>query len=38
VRIIHGKWIVNLRRTVHAILVWSPEVVSFTLDYPEYGD
>ena len=38
VRIIHGKGIGNLRRTVRAVLVRSPEVLSFTLDYPEYGD
>jgi DNA-nicking Smr family endonuclease len=37
VRIIHGKGIGNLRRTVHAILARHPEVVSFTLDHPEYG-
>ena len=37
VRIIHGKGIGNLRRTVHAILARSPEVASFTLDHPEYG-
>src|SRR5216684_4127522 len=37
VRIIHGKGIGNLRRTVHAILSKHPEVVSFTLDHPEYG-
>ena len=37
VRIIHGKGIGNLRRTVHAIRSKLPEVVSFTLDYPEYG-
>jgi len=37
VRIIHGKGIGNLRRTVHAILSRLPEVVSFTLDHPEYG-
>jgi DNA-nicking Smr family endonuclease len=37
VRIIHGKGIGNLRRTVHAILGRHPEVVSFTLDHPEYG-
>ena len=36
VRIIHGKGIGNLRRTVHAILARHPEVVSFTLDHPEY--
>ena len=37
VRIIHGKGIGNLRRTVHAILSKHPQVVSFTLDHPEYG-
>jgi DNA-nicking Smr family endonuclease len=37
VRIIHGKGIGNLRRTVHAILAKHPEVISFTLDHPEYG-
>ncbi len=37
VRIIHGKGIGALRRTVHAILAKHPEVVSYTLDHPEYG-
>ena len=37
VRIIHGKGIGNLRRTVHSILSRHPEVVSFTLDHPQYG-
>ena len=37
VRIIHGKGIGNLRRTVHAVLSKHPEVVSFTLDHPQYG-
>ena len=37
VRIIHGKGIGNLRRTVHAILKKHPEVISFTLDHPQYG-
>ena len=36
-RIIHGKGIGNLRRSVHAILARHPEVVSYTLDHPEYG-
>jgi len=36
-RIIHGKGIGNLRRTVHAILGRHPEVVAFTLDHPQYG-
>ena len=37
VRLIHGKGIGNLRRTMHAILSKHPDVVSFTLDHPEYG-
>jgi len=37
VRIIHGKGIGNLKRTVHAILTRHPDVISFTLDHPEYG-
>jgi DNA-nicking Smr family endonuclease len=37
VRIIHGKGIGNLRRSVHAILARHPEVVSFTLDHPQFG-
>jgi DNA-nicking Smr family endonuclease len=37
VRIIHGKGIGNLRRTVHSVLGKHPEVISFTLDYPQYG-
>jgi len=37
VRIIHGKGIGNLRRTVHSLLAKHREVVSFTLDYPEFG-
>ena len=37
VRIIHGKGIGHLRRTVHAVLAKHPEVVSFALDHPEYG-
>jgi len=37
VRIIHGKGIGSLRRTVHAILEKHSEVVSFSLDHPEYG-
>jgi DNA-nicking Smr family endonuclease len=37
VRIIHGKGIGALRRTVHAILARHPEVTSFTLDHPQLG-
>ena len=37
VRIIHGKGIGALRRTVHALLAKHPEVISYTLDHPEYG-
>src|SRR5499427_8145698 len=37
VRIIHGKGVGNLRRTVHAILEKHPAVVSFTLDHPQFG-
>ncbi len=37
VRIIHGKGTGALRATVHSILSRHPEVVSFTLDHPEYG-
>jgi len=37
VRIIHGKGIGNLRRTVHAILAKHPEVISFSLDHPQFG-
>lgn len=37
VRIIHGKGIGHLRRTVHALLARDPAVASFALDYPEFG-
>lgn len=37
VRIIHGKGIGNLKRTVHAILERHPAVVSFTLDHAQLG-
>jgi DNA-nicking Smr family endonuclease len=37
VRLIHGKGIGNLRRTVHALLEKHPEVITFTMDYPQYG-
>jgi DNA-nicking Smr family endonuclease len=37
VRIIHGKGVGNLQRTVHSILEKHPEVVSFTLDHPQLG-
>jgi len=37
VRIIHGKGIGNLRRTVHGLLAKHPEVVSYALDHPQFG-
>jgi DNA-nicking Smr family endonuclease len=37
VRIIHGKGIGNLKRTVHALLAKHPEVISFSLDHPQFG-
>jgi len=36
-RIIHGKGIGNLRRTVHAILSRHPEVTRYSLAGPHYG-
>lgn len=37
VRIIHGKGIGHLRSTVHSILAKHPDVISFTLDHPQFG-
>ena len=37
VRLIHGKGIGNLRRTVHSVLGKHPDVISFTLDHPQYS-
>ncbi|SPE55669.1 Smr protein/MutS2 [Verrucomicrobia bacterium] len=37
VRIIHGKGVGNLQRTVHSMLSRLPEVISFTLDHPQFG-
>src|SRR5499427_10526340 len=37
VRIIHGKGIGNLKRTVHALLAKHPEVISYSLDHPQFG-
>lgn len=37
VRVIHGKGIFNLQRTVHALLKEHPEVISFVLASALYG-
>jgi DNA-nicking Smr family endonuclease len=37
VRIIHGKGIGNLRRTVHSLLAEHPEVVSYSLASEHFG-
>jgi len=37
VRIIHGKGIGALKKTVHSILAKHPDVVSFALDHPQFG-
>ena len=37
VRIIHGKGVGVLRRTVHALLARHPEVIAFALDFPQFG-
>jgi len=37
VRIIHGKGIGNLRRSVHSVLEKHSAVISFTLDHPQFG-
>jgi DNA-nicking Smr family endonuclease len=37
VRIIHGKGLGNLRRTVHGLLARNRGVLSYTLDHPQYG-
>jgi DNA-nicking Smr family endonuclease len=37
VRIVHGKGIGNLRRTVHALLSRHPDVVSFALANEHFG-
>lgn len=37
VRIIHGKGIGNLRRTVHSLLAKNPEVISFALASESFG-
>ena len=37
VRVVHGKGIGNLRRSVHAILARLPEVVSFSEAGAHYG-
>jgi DNA-nicking Smr family endonuclease len=37
VRIIHGKGIGNLKRTVHALLAGHSDVVSYSLAHPQLG-
>ena len=37
VRIIHGKGIGHLRRTVHALLARHPDVISYALAHPQLG-
>ncbi|MDB6028726.1 MAG: mismatch repair protein MutS [Verrucomicrobiales bacterium] len=37
VRVIHGKGIGNLRRTVHALLAKMPEVISYSQASAEFG-
>lgn len=37
VRIIHGKGVGNLRRSVHALLARHSEVISFALAHPQLG-
>ena len=37
VRIVHGKGIGNLRRTVHSILAKHPDVVSYSLASGSFG-
>jgi DNA-nicking Smr family endonuclease len=37
VRIVHGKGIGQLKRTVHALLAKHPEVLSFSLEHELFG-
>jgi len=37
VRLIHGKGLGHLRRTVHAVLAKHSDVAAYTLDHPQYS-
>jgi DNA-nicking Smr family endonuclease len=37
IRLVHGKGTGALRRTVHALLSTHPDVISYSLDHPQFG-